>query len=660
MTLQPLFLAAVLLAAPGPTPGGAQPEDLGIPIATPNRISYGTAWHFGPKQLDLLCWTTTAESGGDFCALDLSSGKVSIHPLRSMEAYPLVFGSDGSVYVGSTTGEVMRWNPIDDTWGPAGPPLFRFPGASLNHVRVLCEGKDGWLYAGSCYGERSRLQMKTGIVEKLPPVPEAGQWYVSAATTLPNGRVAFGFGYKCRVYVYDPILGKDVGQWLPSDWMEDGFCFNLVAGPHVLYATHFPSGRRGAFDVTTGEFIGLVPWPPATLETNPSRWVHSSGHGSAVDFYRVPGTDRIITADGSRILAFDPTVSMETVPVEPEAAIRDSSLVLALRYEVTSDCRVLTYDRTRSRVVGVVAPKMSTAERKIFSLGEGPDGCIYGGVYQSTLLFRFDPKQGLLSVAGDHHPGWSGELYSLAVRDSDLICASYTNGAMVRYNPWKPWRCEQDVMVNPSRIGFLGQHVYRPQSTCVTPSKVLFSVGPAGWGTPGGGVARCNPDTRAIDVIPLPDVPHTVLSLRTGLLLVVSDSLVRWWDESANRMLVSAPLPFVSSGACISPSDTSAIAMVTNDRRLVVVDVRNPGMLRTVKEFSLPLRSSRVMTRGSQYVVGGEDGFATVDPATGRVDHFCTEPPGIRFAWSVAGDFLYFGSGGHLMRVQLPGGTTIR
>jgi len=49
--------------------------------------------------------------------MDLTTGKIFTHPLNTLEAYPIVLGSDRNIYVGSTSGEVMRWRPTTDEWG---------------------------------------------------------------------------------------------------------------------------------------------------------------------------------------------------------------------------------------------------------------------------------------------------------------------------------------------------------------------------------------------------------------------------------------------------------------------------------------------------------------------------------------------------------------
>jgi hypothetical protein len=290
----------------------------------------------------------------------------------------------------------------------------------------------------------------------------------------------------------------------------------------------------------------------------------------------------------------------------------------------------------------------------MFSLGVGPDGKVYGGTYQSTLLFQHDPATGSTKVLGDHHPGWSGETYYYVVRGRELVCASYTNGAIVVYDPASPWDCERGAMKNPRFIGFLGQKVYRPFSTCISEDGRIWSVGPTGWGSVGGGIGRCDPESKEIQTTALGEVPHSVLPLRENKLIVCSDSLVRWWDATTNKPLSDVKLAFQCLDACLSGPGPGSLLMLSASRELLLVDVSSPGRTRVIKTIKLGLPCSRVINWSGLIVVGGEKGFGTVDLSSGAVNHFCSTPLGSRWAFTAASGSVYFGSGGHLMRARLP------
>ena len=627
-------------------------QDLGVPITSANLISYGLRRGFLPGGHDLLCWTTTAESGGYFTARDLISGATVSHPLNSLEAYPIVFGIDGSVYVGSTTGGVMRWHPKTNSWAGLGLPLFTWPGAPWNHVRVLVEGPGGWLYAGSCYGERARVHRETGEIQRLPQPSETGNWYVSSIAVLPNGRIAFGFGHKARLVVYDPVAEKDIGQWAPADWMEDGFFITMVMAKTVLYVTHFPSGRRAAFDSETGAFLGQIPWPDARSGHAWPVWQHSSGYGNMVDFYVLPGTDTCAACDGEMVYQYNPR-QPDLDPVSPLDAFHpEGALALEMRYSVTTDCRVLEYDERRLSVFRGFAPPQPAVERGLFALGVGPDGRVYGGAYQSTQVFRHDPVTRETTVLGDHHPGWSGETYSFAVSEEDLILANYTNGAMVAYAPSKPWSCETGQMTNPRRLGFLGQRVYRPYSTCIATDGKIWSVGAAGWGSTGGGIAWMDKKSGETDSVTLPEAPVNVLALPDNRILSCSTAWLRWWDGASKQELAKCepPVPLVSADRF---SD-GVLALLASDAELLIASVDTPRSVQIKRRFASPIPCTRALAWKGYAVVGGSEGFALVDTATGTSDLFCKTPLGSRWAFVIAAGRVYFHRETHLMSVALP------
>jgi hypothetical protein len=642
----------LIISAPLYPQSFRQINDHGIPIQTPNRISYKTAYQFGANKDDLLCWTTTAESGGQFIAMFLKNKKIVVHQLGHLEAYPIVFGSNGIVYVGSTSGSVMSWDPVTDTWREAGSRLFNMPNSTTNHVRVLCEGKDGWLYAGSCYGERARLNMISGNVEYLPTISEKGNWYISSATTLSDGRIAFGTGYRSRIIVYDPLLQSDVAQWMPEEYQKDGFCFNILAGKEVMYATHFPSGHRLSFDVNNGTFLGKLPWPDLRIDIPWSTWNHSSGYGSVVDFYLLSQNDAIITSEGNKVVQYHPKNKSLDKQSEPNEIRLEPEIELALQYEVTSDCRVLRYDNRRKKVMEEISPSLPIVERDIFSLTVGPDKNVYGGAYQSTLLFRFNTSDGMLTVLGDHHPGWSGETFSYTNRGNELITASYTNGAVVAFDPRQEWKCYPNNMINPRRMGFLGQFVYRPLDICVDTDGDLWAVGPAGWGTTGGGLARLSYSTKYSNSHHFNDVPHSVFPISDRTLIVCSDTLIRWWDLRGDSLISQYTTPFISTSLCKFESEGDTLFFISTNDSVMVLQLRNPGTIKITSAIQSQITVSRLITNNRELILGGNKGIAVLDPSTLTIEVLTNRPLHNRYAFAASDSTVYFSKKGNLLSIN--------
>ncbi len=483
-------------------------------------------------------------------------------------------------------------------------------------------------------------------MQPLPFIAEPGDWYVCSAMPLPDGRIAFGFGHVARVIIYDPALGRDTADWTPAHWRPDGFIITMTAGPAILYANHYPSGRRGAFAIATGEFLGEAPWP--ALQHNPkwSRWGHSSGCGNEYDFYVLSGSDTIAACDGTTVHLWHPRDGARTLPLaefEPGAA-----LAREMQFGVTTDLRVLEYARHRTAITAQRTLPQPRVERGLFSLGLGPDGCLYGGAFQSMHLFRFDPRRGELCDLGDHHPGWSGEIYSFCQRGRELVCCSYIDGAVVIYDPAQPWVCDHRRQVNPRFVGCFGRFTYRPFACTTDHRGRIWAVGYATWGLKGGGVTWLDPDTGATGRTHLPTAPFYVAELVPGRLLAADETTLHWWDTATNTAcatLAWAQAP-VHDVTLLAPD---RIAFVT-DQHLHFATLAAPGSLTFTASHPLPFTPTRVIWSEGRIVLGGA-GIAEFDPATGAWTPLATTGPSSRYAFAATRDTVYFTAGPCLLSV---------
>lgn len=626
------------------------PRVLGVPIQDANLISSRLCAGYGRDGTDLLCWTTTAESGGHFCALDLTTGQLDVRAFHHREAYPITPARDGCIYTGSTAGEVWRYHAARGWWEVVATlwPVAATEGA-VSHIRVLAEGRDGWLYAGNCHGQRARVHPATGEVQPLPFIAEKGDWYVCSAAPLPDGRIAFGFGHVARVLIYDPALGRDIADWTPAHWRPDGFIITMTVGATVLYANHYPSGRRGAFDLATGKFLGEAPWPVMQHHPKWSHWDHSSGCGNGYDYYVLPGTDTIAACAGATVHLWHPRAGARTQPLaefQPAA-----TLAREMQFGVTTDLRVLEYSRHRTQVAAQRTLPQPRVERGLFSLGLGPDGCIYGGAFQSMHLFRFDPRTGELRDLGDHHPGWSGEIYSLCARGRELVCCSYIDGAVVLYDPTQPWACDHQQRINPRFVGCLGKFTYRPFACTTDHRGRVWAAGYATWGLKGGGVTWLDPDTGATGTTPLPGAPYFIAELTPGLLLVADETTLHWWDAATNtacatQQWATAPVHDV---ALLAPD---RLAFVT-DTHLHFATLAAPGRLDLGATHALPFATTRLLWSHGRLVAGGA-GIAEFDPATGTWTHLSVTGPSPRYAFAATRDAVFFTAGPRLLSVPRP------
>jgi hypothetical protein len=201
--------------------------------------------------------------------------------------------------------------------------------------------------------------------------------------------------------------------------------------------------------------------------------------------------------------------------------------------------------------------------------------------------------------------------------------------------------------------------VYRPYSTCVASDGKVWSVGPAGWGSTGAGVAFVDPESGTSASTRLPAAPHDVLPLSGNRLLVCGADKIRWWDGTTNEQIAEKlpPLPLVSGS--LLPGNTPDRVLLAARDKLAVASVEEPGRVDIEREFACPIPCLRALALPGRAVVGGPQGFAVIDLVTGVADHFCSTPLGQRWAYTIAGEAVFFARGTRLMTVTLPGKETV-
>jgi len=92
---------------------------------------------------------------------------------------------------------------------------------------------------------------------------------------------------------------------------------------------------------------------------------------------------------------------------------------------------------------------------------------------------------------------------------------------------------------------------------------------------------------------------------------------------------------------------------------VLVVQTDEPGALTVVARHTSPIPCERALIWKGQAVVGGPQGFATVDLKSGAARHFCDTPLGHRWAFAIAEGVIFLHGGeysAHLMTAPIPEG----
>ncbi len=128
---------------------------------------------------------------------------------------------------------------------------------------------------------------------------------------------------------------------------------------------------------------------------------------------------------------------------------------------------------------------------RIFVLGNGPNGCIYGSTAMPLEVFRYDPARGESDHLGAM-PG--GEVYSMIEHDRKLYLCYYGGAVMNLYDPARPgWRFGSTPDSNPISFGGIGDGHLRPRAMVRGPGGRLFIGSEPPYGELGGALGVWDP-----------------------------------------------------------------------------------------------------------------------------------------------------------------------
>jgi hypothetical protein len=153
----------------------------------------------------------------------------------------------------------------------------------------------------------------------------------------------------------------------------------------------------------------------------------------------------------------------------------------------------------------------------VFSLGTGPDGCIYGGSVSLRHLFKYDPATDVLEDLGFPYPGGGGQFYSIITQGDRLYMAAYSGSELGYYVPSEPWNPGNNATSNPRNMGTVGGNQNRPHAMTSSPDGRVFVGSEPDYGQHGGALSIYDPSTDSFEVHRHIVPNQSVLSLTTGI-----------------------------------------------------------------------------------------------------------------------------------------------
>lgn len=521
-------------------------------------------------------------------------------------AWAMLAGPDGNIYLGTWDGAlVLRFDPRE----PAkGLQVMGKPSPSESYLWQFDLGHEGWVYGCTYPGAKLvRFHPDTRAMEDLGRMHPT-EMYARSVAVGPDGWVYVGIGTeKGDLVAYDP---------------------RTRTSRSIL-----PAGLRGAKGWSTVSVSKRIDGQVyAEFGTNMMRLTA----GSAVALSALPPLLPLKLRDGRVVSSF------ERGRFEVEHPVTGQKVQKKFRYAGVGD--------------------------RIFVLGNGPEGKIYGSTAMPLEVFRFDPKLGTSEHLGGM-PG--GEVYSMIEHDFKLYLCYYGGAVMNLYDPRRPgWKFGSSHDSNPVTFGGVGDGHLRPRAMVRGGGGLLWIGSEPPYGELGGALALWDPAlNKTIENYRHVVTNQSVVSLawepRSGLLFGGSgnyggggtkaaekEALFFAFDPVKKQKVFEAALV---PGARNYPAlfATEGKVFIAAQDRLLVFDPAGmkvesalplPGVQVEISLGRVGRRLVGLVSKGV-YWVGLDRGNAiTLEPHEKKID--C--------GFAVEGHAVYFGSGSELWRYQLP------
>jgi len=435
----------------------------------------------------------TSTGTGKLIRFDYAEDRVEYFELAGTKGdYGLCEGHDGKIYIGTIMdARIFSFDPISKQVVDHGSA------AGEEYVFEVTTGPDGRIY-GATYPSAKVVvyDPTTGTMESLGRMHPTEQ-YCSSVAVADNGRVFAGIGTHADLIAYDPTTGEKRAI-LPDAYKGDSFC-DVGAEGNVVYAQ--TGNVVLIMDANTYDLIMEVRHPGAG-----SVGFHRQMSGGPILINGLPGGN----------VHFNRSTGQLEPYFTPLYSSYDAKTSIA--YNKAQGRQIFeAYNLTSGELLSRVDVSKDGEGMEVFSLGTGPDGCIYGGVVSVLKLFKYDPATGVLQDMGFPIVGQSGELYSLHTHGDKLYLASYSDAMLAVYDPSKPWSTGTAKGSNPRTIGPVGDEQNRPLAlTSDAAGRIYIGTVPT-YGKMGGALSIYDPQTNAFEVHRHIVPNQSIVSLTCGL-----------------------------------------------------------------------------------------------------------------------------------------------
>jgi hypothetical protein len=491
------------------------------------------------------------------------------------------------------------------------------PSVTETYIWQFAVGKDGKLY-GCTYGNAKLVcyDPRTGEMEDLGRMDET-QMYTRSIACGAKGKIYTGIGYGlANVVVYDPT-SRTHKSILPERYRSEK-------------AANVHQGADG------------------------NVYAQCSGQ-----WFRADDETETLT----------PIVANEVVPPKG-LVLSDGRLVSVDEVTATTVTFTLTNPKMAEKATHTFAYQGDGA--RIFVVGVGPQGKIYGSTVMPLEMFVYDPLTNQNTHLGNP-TAVNGELYSLLTLGDKLYVCAYPGSYLSVYDPKQPFKFGTNPGDNPRGYGYLGDGHLRPRAMILGPGGKIYIGSLPPYGELGGAMAAFDPVAEKVvenyrHLIPNQSIVSLAYEAQSGLVFggssiaggggtKPSEKEARFfaWDDKTKRKVVEL-LPV--SG------DTAIVAMAVAQGKIFAVSrpsnllfVYDPVLQHIAHTSRIPFGGMHEISLGLHrsgwlYGLAGKTVFA-IDPHTYAVAKVAEYEGGISCGFALTDDAVYFGSNARLVRYQL-------
>lgn len=521
-------------------------------------------------------------------------------------AWAFMLGPDERIYFGTWDGaQILRFDPAKPDEGIV---VVGKPAPSETYIWQYTLGADGWIY-GCTYPEARlvRINPKTDAMQDLGRMHPT-EMYARSVASDPRGMIYVAIGTKYGDLVaYDPET--DSHQSILPDELR------AAQGSTAISVWN---GRDG-------EAYAQIGTQSVRLE-----------QGKVIPVEKAKSTAPRQLDDGRTVVSYG---RGEFSILDPETG------------EVAG--RTFEYDASGDR---------------IFVIGNGPNGQIYGSSAMPLQVFRYNPATGEHVDLGGM-PG--GEVYSLIEHQGKLYMCYYGGAVMTLYDPANPtWNFGTAPDSNPISFGGVGDGHLRPRAMIRGSGGQIYIGSAPPYGELGGALGVWDPElNKTVEnyrhLIPDQSITSLAWEQEIGLIFggsgnfggggtrpTAKEAKFFAFDPEKKEKVYEASL---LEGARSYPATVAAEGKIytTVGDQLFVVD---PHEKQVVATHALPGQQVDIsLGRHGDRLIGlTRQAVYAVDLTNGQVTELGVAPKPIDCGFALEGDYVYFGAGAELWRFRLP------